>query len=72
MTRWHRLTDREPTEQEVYDSQGILIVCSDHFDVVVMPVQMTPMKLEDGSVRLFPTFSVPWGLAGAAILCGGG
>lgn len=61
MTRWHLLARREPIEQEVYDSQGLLIVCDDHFDVVVMPVQLEPVKLKDGSIKLVPTFSVPWG-----------
>lgn len=40
MTRWRRLSRREPTEREIHDSQGMLIVCSDRLDVVVMPVTM--------------------------------
>lgn len=45
MTRWHRLSSREPTECEIHDSQGMLIVCSDHWDVCVMPVQMEPLYI---------------------------
>lgn len=59
--RWRNYSHREPTEEEVYRSNGMLIVCSDSSYVCVMPVQLEPVRLEDGTLKLLTTFSVPYG-----------